>query len=116
MRYRVIAEGISQRPAPGQPILPCAVGAVIEISDSMATYLLQEDPPRIEPLDGTPFDDTPGSIATVNSNEAVELVAQADTTAELDRLEKAEKASRRHPGGRKGVLNAIVERREELKA
>lgn len=59
-------------------------------------------------------DITPGPIATVNSGEAIELVEEAQTVAELDRLQADEEDSQKHPGGRKGVLEAIMKRREEL--
>jgi hypothetical protein len=64
--------------------------------------------------DETDLDETPGGISTVNSNAALALIAEADTAEELDTLENAERASQRHPGGRKGVLKAIEARREEL--
>jgi hypothetical protein len=63
-----------------------------------------------------PLDDTPGGISTVNSDRAVALIAEADDVDELDRLEAGERASQRHPGGRKGVLAALVARRAEVAA
>lgn len=63
-----------------------------------------------------PLDTTPGSISTVNSADALELIEAADTAAALDALEVAEKASQKHEGGRKGVLAAIDKRRDALKA
>ena len=59
-------------------------------------------------------DTTPGGIATVNSEAALELIAKVEKVDDLEALEKAEKASEKHPGGRKGVLGAIAERRKEL--
>ncbi len=59
-------------------------------------------------------DTTPGAIATVNAAQAIELV-EAASLEQLDELEAAERDSQKNPGGRKGVLKAIEERREKLK-
>jgi hypothetical protein len=59
-------------------------------------------------------DTTPGPIATVNSEAALDLIASVKKVEDLDVLEKDEKASEKHPGGRKGVLTAIADRRKEL--
>jgi hypothetical protein len=55
-------------------------------------------------------DVTPGSIATVNMDEALALVAAATTLDELSVLSDAEKANQKKPGGRKGLMEAIAER------
>lgn len=57
---------------------------------------------------------TPGIISTVVSDEAIELIKEATTEKELDQLQADEEASQKHPGGRKGVLDAIMKRRDEL--
>lgn len=59
-------------------------------------------------------DITPGPVATVNSAEAIKLVETTQTIAELDQLQSDEEGSQKHPGGRKGVLEAIMKRRDEL--
>ena len=64
--------------------------------------------------DAGDFDETPGSIATVNAAEAKALIKEADTAEALDVLEAAERASIKNPDGRKGVLKAIAARRAEL--
>lgn len=64
--------------------------------------------------DTVDMDTTPGPVSTVNSDDAKELIALADTAAELDVLEADERNSVRHNGGRKGVLDAIAKRRAEL--
>lgn len=69
---------------------------------------------ELDDSDETDTDLTPGPVSTVNSDEAKELIAAADTTAELDALEADERNSARHDGGRKGVLEAIAKRRSEL--
>jgi len=61
------------------------------------------------------FDETPGSIATVNVPIALDLIAQAETYDALADLERAEKASVKQKGGRKSVLEAIKERRAALR-
>jgi hypothetical protein len=63
---------------------------------------------------GKPKDLTPGPISSVNGDKAAELIAAATTAEELDQLEDDERASKRHEGGRKGVLEAIAARRDEL--
>ena len=60
------------------------------------------------------FDGTPGSIATVNGEQATVLIADAGSAEDLDGLERDERASQRHPGGRKGVLREIEERRQAI--
>jgi hypothetical protein len=89
----------------------------------VGVHKLAERPAPVElssgdakPPAGSPggADTTPGGIATVNSEIALGLIADVEKVEELDVLEKAEKASEKHPGGRKGVLSAIAERRKEL--
>lgn len=65
-------------------------------------------------LPAVPIDVTPGPVATVNSAEAIKLIEMTQTLAELDQLQIDEEASQKHPGGRKGVLEAIMKRRDEL--
>jgi len=60
------------------------------------------------------FDETPGSIATVNIPIALDLIAQAESAQALSELERAEKASVKQKGGRKTVLEAIKDRRALL--
>ena len=71
---------------------------------------------QIPARDLTPLDETPGTIATVSGQKAIVVIGQADSAEELDRLDAAERASQRHPGGRAVVLRAIAARRAELTA
>ncbi len=41
MRYKILKPGISQRPAPGEPPVPKAVGTIIEVSDKASVRLLK---------------------------------------------------------------------------
>jgi len=70
--------------------------------------------PAPEPTSHESFDETPGSIATVNVPIALDLIAQADSAEALAELERAEKASVKQKGGRKTVLEAIKDRRALL--
>src|SRR5687767_7609526 len=63
---------------------------------------------------GEEEDLTPGDITAVNADEAAALISEVKTTKGLDKLEADEKASQKHPDGRRSVLRAIAERREEL--
>ena len=47
--YRVLRPGVSQRRSPGGPIVECAVGDVIEVSDSMAEFFMADPDPFVEP-------------------------------------------------------------------
>jgi hypothetical protein len=71
-----------------------------------------EQPPAAQP---ERFDETPGSIATVNVSVALDLIEQAESPEALAELERAERASVKQKGGRKSVLEAIKERRAALK-
>lgn len=73
--------------------------------------------PQIHVEASTPrdIDETPGSIATVNVEDALELIAKAETLSALDALQAAEEASIKNKNGRKAVLRAIKERRAELR-
>ena len=73
-----------------------------------AVHRLADDP-RETPVPDD-LDTTPGTIASVNVNEAKDLIFQADTVQELDKLEADERAG----NGRKAVLKAIEHRREDL--
>jgi len=73
------------------------------------------EPAAPTPPEPEAFDETPGSIATVNQETALSLIEQADTRAALDELEEAERASLKNRGGRKGVLTAIKDRRAALR-
>lgn len=54
-------------------------------------------------------------ITALNTADAAAIIANANGE-ELDVLEAEELASEKREGGRKGVLSAIAERREELEA
>lgn len=49
-RYRVLRLGVSQRDAPGGPIVPRQVGDIIEVGDEMARFFMSDPDPFIEPL------------------------------------------------------------------
>lgn len=61
------------------------------------------------------FDETPGTIATVNVETALSLIASADHPEALAELERDERASVKQKGGRKSVLAAIKDRRAALR-
>jgi len=69
-------------------------------------------PPVVEAPKKPDF--TPGTIATVPSDIALDLISKASTLDELEDMEKDELANQKNEGGRKGVLAAIDKRREEL--
>jgi hypothetical protein len=113
--------------APGEPPPPIEIridSKVSELAEAVAASVAAPGQPaepveqtlQIASTDLTPLDETPGSIATVSGQKAAVVIGQADSVEELDRLEAAERASQRHPGGRTGVLRAIAARRQELMA
>jgi hypothetical protein len=61
------------------------------------------------------FDETPGTIATVNVDVALSLIDAAGSADALDELERDEKASVKQKGGRKSVLQGIKDRRAVLR-
>jgi hypothetical protein len=87
-----------------------------QVGAAPGTPLVVQTHIEIPASDLTPLDETPGTIATVSGQEAAVVIGQADSVDELDRLEAAERASQRHPGGRTGVLRAIAARRQDLTA
>ena len=74
---------------------------------------LLSDADDAAPQSGSDVDETPGGIATVNGAEAIALVNAANAE-DLEKMEVSERENKRHPGGRKGVLKAIEDRRKEL--
>jgi hypothetical protein len=108
---------------PGELPTPIEIRIEGKVSDAMeavAAAFVPSVPPaeptEIPTSDLTPLDETPGTIATVSGQKAAVVIDKADSVEELDRLEAAERASQRHPGGRTGVLRAIAARRQELTA
>jgi hypothetical protein len=101
--------------ATGEPPSPIEIRIDSKVSEP-AEAIAVEQTLQIPSNDLTPLDETPGSIATVTSQKAAVVIGQADSVDELDRLEAAERASQRHPGGRVVVLRAIAARRQELTA
>lgn len=95
---------------PTREVLVIATGLKSVINE--ADY----DPALHDELNAAPagLDLTPGEISRVNVAEAVALVAQATTIEELAVLKDDEKSGRR--GGRTSVLEAIDDRKKELKA
>jgi len=98
----------------------------VEIPTRLVTFKASGNPARINAAD---FDSeihadpeekpaapssVPESIAGVNGETAYSMIASADELSALDVIEADEKASEKYPGGRKGVLRAIAERRAEL--
>lgn len=73
-----------------------------------------EVPPAQPEGEGSSVDLTPGEIATVPSDLAIDLIKKVTTVEELDKLKVDEEKSQKHPTGRKGVLGAIEDRRKEL--
>lgn len=123
LKDALVAAGV----APGEPPAPIEIrvdSKVTELAAAVSAAVAASAVP-VEPVeqtiqipssDLTPLDETPGSIATVTGKEAAVVIGQADSVEELDRLEAAERASQRHPGGRVVVLRAIAARRQELTA
>jgi hypothetical protein len=83
-----------------------------------AGQLVAAEEPADEPQteEDTDEDLTPGGISTVNASAAFAVIDAVDSLEELDALEADEVANKRAPGGRKGVLKAIADRREALSA
>jgi hypothetical protein len=116
-------------PIPTKRVRVLATGHVCTINVSDFDPRIHEDAPEPKraptpaiaaPAAPTPpepdtFDETPGSIATVNVDVALSLIDQADSLSALAELEHAEKASLKNKGGRKSVLTAIKDRRAALR-
>jgi hypothetical protein len=101
-RHRLFGDGSldqGQKPAPAPQVPPPAPAPPARPA--------QEPEPQ-------GFDETPGSIATVNMDEALALIARAKSESELEALEDAEMQSLKNRGGRRSILRAIKARRSEL--
>lgn len=92
-------------------------GDIIELTEAQA----RARQGQVEPAGGGASASDDGDVEAngeqvhgMTVDEATELVDNTEDAAELDRLEKAEKANPKHKGGRAGVLNAIDRRRGEL--
>lgn len=100
----------------------CRINAADFDASKHEVYIPEEPKPAVEKVVVTPtpvpvkVDTTPGGISTVTGEVAMTLIAATDTLEDLDKLEADERASQKNPGGRKGVLKLIADRREKLKA
>lgn len=117
LRFEATADGgviihIGQHPTENTEIIRSIILSKEEWDLLKATETIV---PVVEAPEEEKADLTPGTISTVPSDIAFDLIKNATTVDQLDALEVDELDNQKNSGGRKGVLAAIEKRREELK-